>query len=139
MAHRERPHRPVRPPFRPFFGHHSWGRIPAYAVHRISALLAGKRYEPLEVALLATYPQEAVHEATAFEIRFKFSMDMSRQTPTLEFQLLNQGRVVFLYKLVEQSLLWAMGFIGGATKGEPINRGRLSLPGESMLHRLQRL
>jgi hypothetical protein len=78
------------------------------------------------VALIATYPQEAVFEATAFEIRFKFSMDMSRQTFTLEFQLLNQGRVVFLYKLVEQGLLWAMAFIGGVTKGMPINRGRPS-------------
>ena len=40
-------------------------------------------------------------EATAFEVRFKFSMDMSRQTFALEFQLLNQGGVVLLYKLVE--------------------------------------
>jgi hypothetical protein len=69
------------------------------------------------VALIATYPQEAVFEATAFEIRFKLSMDMSRQAFTLEFQLLNQGGVVFLYKLVEQSMLWAMTFIGGVTKG----------------------
>jgi hypothetical protein len=75
------------------------------------------------VALIATYPQEAVFEATAFEIRFKFSMDMSRQTFTLGFQLLNQGRVVFLYKLVEQGLLWAMAIIGGVTKGMPVNRG----------------
>jgi hypothetical protein len=69
------------------------------------------------VTLIATYAQEPVLEATAFEIRFKFSMDMSRQTHTLGFQLLNQGRVVFLYKLVEQSLLWVMAFIGGVTKG----------------------
>jgi len=52
-------------------------------------------------------------EATAFEIRFKLSMDMSRQVFTLGFQLLNEGRVVFLCKLVEQSLLWAMAIIGG--------------------------
>ena len=78
------------------------------------------------MALITTYSQEAVFEATAFEIRFKLSMDMSRQTFTLKFQLLNQGRVVFLDKLVEQSLLWAMTFIGGVTKGMPINRGRLS-------------
>ena len=44
-------------------------------------------------------------------------MDMSRPTFALKFQLLNQGGVVFLYKLVEQSLLWAMAFIGGVTKG----------------------
>jgi hypothetical protein len=69
------------------------------------------------VAFIATYPQEAVFEATAFEIRFKRSMDMSGQTFALKFQLLNQGWVVFLYKLVEQSLLWAMAFIGGVTKG----------------------
>jgi len=62
----------------------------------------------------------------SFEIRFKLSMDMSRPTFALKFQLLNQGGVVFLYKLVEQSLLWAMAFIGGVTKGMPINRGRPS-------------
>jgi len=77
------------------------------------------------VALIATYPQEAVFEPTAFEIRFKLSMDMSRQTFALKFQLLYQGGVVFLYKLVEQSLLWAMAFVGGVTKSMPINRGRL--------------
>jgi hypothetical protein len=65
-----------------------------------SSLLAGERHEPLEVALIATYPQEPVFEATAFEIRFKLSTDMSRQVFTLDFQLLNQGGVVFLYKLV---------------------------------------
>ena len=75
------------------------------------------------MALIATYPQEAVLEATAFEIRFKLPMDMSRQTFALKFQLLNHSGVVFLYKLVEQSLLWAMAFIGGVTKGMPINRG----------------
>ncbi|GHD23046.1 hypothetical protein GCM10007052_35280 [Halioglobus japonicus] len=78
------------------------------------------------MTLIATYPQEPVFEATAFEIRFKLSMDMSRQTFALKFQLLNQDGVVFLYKLVEQSLLWAMAFIGGVTKGVPINRGRPS-------------
>jgi hypothetical protein len=75
------------------------------------------------VTLIATYPQEPVFEATAFEIRFKPLMDMSRQTFALKFQLLNQGGVVFLYKLVEESLLWAMAFVGGVTKGMPINRG----------------
>ena len=65
---------------------------------------------------IATHAKKPVFEATAFEIRFKFPMDMSRQTSTLDFQLLNQGGVVFLYKLVEQSLLWAMAFIGGVTK-----------------------
>ena len=65
-------------------------------------------------------------ETTALKIRFKFSMDMSGQTFALKLQLLNQGGVVFLYKLVEQGLLWAMSFVGGVTEGMPINRGRLS-------------
>ena len=69
------------------------------------------------MALIAAYPQEAVFEATAFEIRFKFSMDMSRQGFSLSIKLFNQGGVVFLDKLVEQSLLWAMAFIGGLAKG----------------------
>lgn len=75
------------------------------------------------MAGVAAHPQESVFEAAALEIRFKLSMDMSRQTFALEFQLLNEGRVVFLYKLVEQGLLWAMAFIGGVTKGMPMNRG----------------
>ena len=58
-------------------------------------------------------------EATAFEIRFKFLMDMSGKIFALTFQLLNQGGVVFLYKLVEQGLLWAVAIIGGVTKGMP--------------------
>ena len=79
------------------------------------------------MALIATHAKESVFEATAFELRFKFSMDMSRQTFTLKFQLLNQGGVVFLYKLVEQSLLWAMAFIGGVSRDMPITRGRPSV------------
>tara|TARA_B110000240_G_scaffold74414_1_gene84689 strand:+ start:1297 stop:1542 length:246 start_codon:yes stop_codon:yes gene_type:complete len=72
---------------------------------------------------IATHAKEPVFEATAFEIRFKFLMDMSGKIFALTFQLLNQGGVVFLYKLVEESLLWAMAFVGGVTKGMPINRG----------------
>ena len=79
------------------------------------------------MALIATYPQEPVFEAAAFEIRFELSMDMRRQTFALRFQLLNQGGVVFLHKLVEQSLLWAMAFIGGVNRGIPITRGRPSV------------
>ena len=56
-------------------------------------------------------------EATVLEIRFKFSMDMCWQGLALSIEFFNQGGVVFLYKLVEQSLLWAMAFIGGVTKG----------------------
>ena len=50
-------------------------------------------------------------------------MDMSRLTFALKVQLLKQGGVVFLYRLVEQGLLWAMAFIAGVTKGMSINRG----------------
>jgi len=82
-------------------------------------LLAGKRYETLEVAFIETHAEEAILEASAFEVRLKLSVDMSRQVFTLNFQLLNECWVVFLYKLVEQSLFWAMAFIGGVTKGIP--------------------
>jgi len=59
---------------------------PAGATARAeSPLLAGKRYEPLEVTCIATHAKKPVFEATAFEIRFKFSMDMSRQIFALEF------------------------------------------------------
>jgi hypothetical protein len=85
------------------------------------------------VAAVTTYPQDSVFEATAFAIRFKLSMDMSRQVFALKIQLPNQGGIVFLYKLVEQGLLWVMPFIGGVTKGVPINRGRPSLPCANML------
>ena len=45
-----------------------------------SSLLAGKCHEPLEVALIATYAKEPALETTAFEIRFKFSMDSGTET-----------------------------------------------------------
>jgi len=61
--------------------------IPASKFDAAATLLAGERHESLELTL------------------------------TLEFQLLNRGRVVFIYKLVEQILLWVMAFIGGSTKG----------------------
>tara|TARA_R110002073_G_C9199828_1_gene558007 strand:- start:383 stop:625 length:243 start_codon:yes stop_codon:yes gene_type:complete len=61
-----------------------------------SALLAGKRHQSLEVTGIATHAKEPVFEATAFEIRFKFLMDMSGKIFALTFQLLNQGGVVFL-------------------------------------------
>ena len=102
------------------------GHATCAATRAKSPLLAGERHEPLEVTLIATHAKEAVFEATAFEIRFKLSMDMSRQTFALTFQLLNQSGVVFLYKSIEQSLLWAMAFVGGVTKGMPINGGRPS-------------
>ena len=47
-------------------------------------------------------------------------MDVRRQTFALRFRLLNRGGVVFLDKLVEQSLLWAMALIGGVTKGRKL-------------------
>ena len=81
------------------------------------SFLARECHELLEVALIATHAQGPVFEATAFEIRFKLPMDMRRQTFALRFRLLNRGGVVFLDKLVEQSLLGAMALIGGVTKG----------------------
>jgi hypothetical protein len=44
-------------------------------------------------------------------------MDMSGQALAFGFELPNQGRVVFVYKLIEQSLFWAMAFVGCLTKG----------------------
>jgi hypothetical protein len=40
--------------------------------------MAAKYHQALKMAVIAAHPQEAVFEATAFEIGFKFSMDMSR-------------------------------------------------------------
>jgi len=44
-------------------------------------------------------------------------MDMSWQTLTLDFQLLNQDRIMFIYKLVEQCLLGSVTFVGGVDNG----------------------
>jgi hypothetical protein len=82
-----------------------------------SALLTRKRHKPLEVTLIAAYAQEPVFEASAFEICFKFSMDVCWQAFAFGFEFFNQGGVVFLYKLVEQSLLRAVAFICDVTKG----------------------
>ena len=56
-------------------------------------------------------------EATAVEIRFKLSMNMSGQAFTLSIELLNQGGVVFLDELVQQCLLRAVSLVGGVTDG----------------------
>jgi hypothetical protein len=42
---------------------------------------------------------------------------MCWQAFALSIELLNQGGVVFLYKLVEQSMPWVTAFVGGVTKG----------------------
>jgi hypothetical protein len=42
---------------------------------------------------------------------------MGRDHPIHDVAVVNRGGVVFLYKLVEQGLLWVMAFIGGVTKG----------------------
>ena len=44
-------------------------------------------------------------------------MDMCWQAFALSSELLNQGGVVFLYKLLEQSMLWVTAFLDGVTKG----------------------
>jgi len=75
-----------------------------------------------------------VFKATALEIRIELLMHMQRQALALSLQLLNQGWVMRLYEMVEKPLLRSMAFVGDMTKGMPINRGRLSLPGEGMLH-----
>jgi hypothetical protein len=87
------------------------------SIHAMTLTEPPQRHEPLEKTLIAAYAQEPVFEATAFEIRFKFSMDMCWQAFALSIELLNQGGVVFLYKLVEQSMPWVTAFVGGVPKG----------------------
>jgi type I restriction-modification system DNA methylase subunit len=41
------------------------------------ALLAGKRYKPLEVAFVAAHPEKAVLEAAALQVGLEFPVDMS--------------------------------------------------------------
>ena len=53
------------------------------------------------MTLIAADTQEPVFEATAFEICFKFSVNMCWKEFALNIQVLNQGRVVLLYQLVE--------------------------------------
>ena len=57
--------------------------------------------QALELAGVTAHPQETVFEAATLEIRFEFLMDMDGQAFALSLQLLNQVRVVLLYKLVE--------------------------------------
>ena len=47
----------------------------------------------------------------------KLSMYMSGQALAFAFEFPNQGWVVFVYKLIEQSLFWAMAFVGCLAKG----------------------
>ena len=101
------------------------------SIHRLivpSMLIQlGNTYEPLELIRIATHTKKPVFEATTFEIPFKLLMNMRRQASALRIRLLDESRVAFLYKLVKQSPLWVMDFIGDVTKGMTVNRGRISV------------
>ena len=117
-------HRPAGRRSRPCGGRRSWG----WASPTESALLAGKRNKPLEVAFVAAHPEEAVFEATALQIGLEFPVNMVGQGFALLGQLVHQGGVVLFDELVEQCLLRLMALVGSFPKAIPINRGRLSLP-----------
>ena len=57
----------------------------------------------------------------------------TRVVPSLLGQLIHQGRVVRLDELIEKGLLGLMALVSGVAKCMPINRGRLSLPGDAIL------
>jgi len=55
----------------------------------------------LEVAGVAAHPQESVVQAAALEVSVEFPADTAGQAFALLGQLLNQGEVVLLYRLVK--------------------------------------
>jgi hypothetical protein len=85
------------------------------------------------VAFVAAYPEKAMLETTALQVGLEFPVYMVRQRFALLGQLVHQGRVVRLDELIEQCLLGLMALVCGVAKCMPINRGRLSLPGDSIL------
>jgi hypothetical protein len=84
-----------------------------------SALLAGKRNKPLEVAFVAAHPEKAVFEATALQVGLEFPVNMVGQGLTLMGQLVHQGGVVRFDELVEQCLLRLMALVSSFAKAIP--------------------
>ena len=117
MGPRETPHRRGGRRSRPYGERHNWGRIRGYAVYRISAALAAKRYQFLFMATVTTHTQKAAFEAIALEVVIEFPTDMSRQTLALLSQLRHQGGVMLFNELVEKCLLGSVALVGDVADG----------------------
>jgi len=84
-----------------------------------SALLAGKRNKPLEVAFVAAHPEKAVFEATALQVGLELPVNMVGEGFALLGQVAHQGGVVRFDELVEQCLLRLMALAGSFAKAIP--------------------
>ena len=77
------------------------GHAPGATAGAESSFFAGKRHQPLEVAVVAAYPEKAVLEATALQVGLEFPVDMVWQGFALLGQLVHKGGVVRFDELVE--------------------------------------
>ena len=81
-----------------------------------SPLLAGKRPQSPEVAVVAVHPEKAVRESAALQVGLEFPVNMVWQGFALLSELVNQGRVVRFDELVEWYLLGLMALVDGLAK-----------------------
>jgi hypothetical protein len=63
------------------------------------------------MAGVTTHPQEAMFQTATFQVVLEFPPDIPWQFRPLCGQLDHERRIVLLYQLVEQRLLWAMAFV----------------------------
>ncbi len=78
------------------------------------------------MAGLATHPQKAVLQASAFEIRLELPLHVVRQRPARPGHVFNEPRVVLLDDPVEQGLLGPVTLVSGGAPwrvGTPCRRG----------------
>jgi hypothetical protein len=87
--------------------------------------LTAERDQVLRVAAITAYPQEAMHQAPALQVRLELLVDVPGQGLTLRRQVRLERRVVFVYELIKESALRAMAHIrrcGDTRAGFPANR-----------------
>ena len=72
---------------------------------------AAERHEAFSMAGVTTHPQEAMFQTAAFQVVLEFPPNIPWQFRPMCGQLGHERRIVLIYQLVEQRLLWAMAFV----------------------------
>ena len=87
--------------------------------------LTAERDQVLRMAAITAYPQEAMLQAPALQVRLELLVDVPGQGLTLRRQVRLERRVVSVYGLIKESALRAMVHIrrcGDTRAGFPANR-----------------
>ena len=89
----------------------AFGHAPRPAARTETPALAAEGNQMLDVAALATYPQEAMFQPTAFEVILEFPLDITRQYRALVRQMGGKHRVMLLDNLIEKCLFGLVALV----------------------------